>query len=105
MNVHPLIDWIELDKKVSIRSSVPLEACMERLKEAVDVKEPSFLFDWYSGDKRVIAHIEGTRVELFRRKPWFYRNDFAPRLEGKFVAREGNIFFDEIGRASCRERA
>src|SRR4029077_20854452 len=89
---------IELKRPVVFYSSLTIDSCLRRLADNTDGKESQmFSLTRYAGKRPVIALINGREVELFKRKRWWARNDFAPAFSGQFLEDHRGVVLEETG--------
>jgi hypothetical protein len=71
MKIHPF----------TLESALSPEECVRRLRATIAEKGMGFFtFGDFGGNEQYFGRIEGDRIELRKRKLWFWRNDFAPHL-------------------------
>jgi hypothetical protein len=72
---------MEKPDAVYLRSSLGVQECLRRIREATDRPKLQFFFPFgYGGSKSAFAKLRGNRIKLWKRRE--NRNDFAPCFLG-----------------------
>jgi hypothetical protein len=73
---------MEKPETIYLRSSLGIEECLRRIREATDPPKLRFFLPFGSGSSKLaFAKLRGNRIQLWKRRE--NRNDFAPCFRGE----------------------